>query len=64
MTVDESRRVSVCEGKQRFNEKLAKQIARTRRSHGRTRRKRVAYPCPFCRGWHVGSPIKTARRAR
>lgn len=59
----EVRRQSSCTGKQRFDTAaLAQRVAaRGHRGPGRTRRKRIAYPCAFCGGWHVGSPIKVAR---
>lgn len=60
---NESRRRSSCEGKERFAEgKLAQRVAtKSRGRHGKTYRKRVAYPCVHCGGWHVGSPIKVTR---
>jgi hypothetical protein len=62
---DEELRRSKCEGKQGFaSAALALQVAKRRRGHGQTHRKRQAYPCEFCGLWHVGSPMKTRKRAR
>ncbi len=62
---DELRRQSSCEGKERFATlELARRVARRHGGFGKTRRKRQAYRCDFCGGWHVGSPIKVSRRMR
>lgn len=45
-------RSAQCEGKEQFNEKMARYVA------GKQRRKNKqisAYKCPFCKQWHIGA---------
>lgn len=51
-------RAAMCDGKPALT------WAQVRAVQERIRRKRaaVAYHCPACRAWHVGSPMKRAKR--
>lgn len=53
-------RAAMCEGKPALT--WAKVVAVKARM-GR-RRAAVAYHCPVCRAWHVGSPMKREKKTR
>ena len=59
---DKSKYVVVgCMGKAAFeSHALATQVSRRRKSNDRPK-KRVAYKCPACRKWHVGTPTGKER---
>jgi hypothetical protein len=51
-----------CQGKEQLTAEVARSIvSRVGRSKSRDKR-RVAYKCPFCKTWHVGTPPPKAVR--
>ncbi len=53
------KRMSQCVGKVRFETyQLARDAAEKRHIHKRTRRRRDAYKCTYCDGFHIGTPTK------
>ncbi len=49
----------MCEGKKPLTWALAVEIVGR---EGNRAKKRNIYHCPFCRAWHVGSPMRKFRR--
>lgn len=57
-----SKRLATCEGKYRFQGRpiamaVASRMARANRR--RARRPIDTYRCPYCGGWHVGTPVRS-----
>ena len=51
--LDQAGRAAMCEGKAVLTWASAKAVLDRDKGNGR---KRVAYRCPVCRGWHLGKP--------
>lgn len=51
-----------CDGKEGFDTmELAQRVATRSRGYGKSRRRREAYRCVFCKRWHVGTPLRIKR---
>jgi len=53
--------LAMCEGKDGLTYEQARAILR--RPQGKDK-KRIAYNCPKCRNWHIGSPIFGQKKRR
>lgn len=61
--VDQTSLISMCQGKAAMTAEQAQEVVRRAHSSKSRDKRRMAYKCPCCRQWHVGTPPpKGARR--